>query len=87
MDKPIKHIFVFTPSVGVKHFEVDEKHVFAYFQCRSSTYMWHVRGLDLGSMINLSISVLTKLNTKQVAYVEGLYPKSTYMALVGIYHH
>ena len=27
MDKPIKHIFVFTPSVGVKHFEVDEKHV------------------------------------------------------------
>jgi hypothetical protein len=29
--KPIKYIFVFTPSVGVKHFEVDKKHVFAYF--------------------------------------------------------
>ena len=24
MDKPIKHIFVFIPSVGVKHFEADE---------------------------------------------------------------
>ena len=22
-DKPIKHVFVFTPSVGVKHFLVD----------------------------------------------------------------
>ena len=30
---------------------------------------------------------LTKLNTKQATYVEGLYPTSTYMALVGIYHH
>ena len=86
MDKPIKHIFLFTPSVGGKHFEVDEKHVFAYFQCRSSKYMWRVRDLDLGSMIN-SQQDLTKLNTKQAAYVKGLYPKSTCMALVGIYHH
>jgi hypothetical protein len=31
VDKPIKHIFMFTPSVGIKHFEVDGKHVFAYF--------------------------------------------------------
>ena len=57
VDKSIKHIFVFTPSVGVKHFELLEKHVFAYFQCRSSTYMWCVRDLDLGSMINLSIRI------------------------------
>ena len=55
---PNKHVFVFTPSVGVKHFEVDEKHIFAYFQCRSITYMWRVRDLDLGNMINL----LTRVN-------------------------
>ena len=29
--KPIKHVFVFTPSVGVKHFwvDLDGRHVFA----------------------------------------------------------
>ena len=28
-EKPIKHVFVFTPSVGVKHFwmDLDERHV------------------------------------------------------------
>jgi hypothetical protein len=30
---------------------------FAYFQCRSSIYMWHVRDLNIGSMINLSTRV------------------------------
>ena len=46
-----------SPSVGAEHFEVDEKHVFEYFQYRSSTYMWSVRDFDLGSMINLSTKV------------------------------
>ena len=45
------------PSVGAEHFEVDEKHVFAYFQYRSITYMWRIRDLDLGNMINLSTRV------------------------------
>ena len=54
----IKHnIFLSSPSVGACHFEVDEKHVFAYFQCRSNTYMWCVRDLDLGNIINLSTRV------------------------------
>jgi hypothetical protein len=40
VDKSIKHIFVFNPSVGVKQFEMDgRKHVFAYSQCRSSMRM------------------------------------------------
>jgi hypothetical protein len=51
---PSKHIFVFIPNVGVKHFEVDEKHVIAYFQCKSSTYMWRVHDLDFWGIINLS---------------------------------
>ena len=60
--------------MGVEHFEVDEKLVFAYFQYRSSTYMWRARDLDLRNMINLSTRVnkhSTKLNTEQAAYVEG----------------
>jgi hypothetical protein len=30
-EKPIKHVFVFTPSVGVKYFlvDLDGRHVFA----------------------------------------------------------
>jgi hypothetical protein len=30
--KPNKHVFVFTPSVGIKHFlvDLDERHVFVY---------------------------------------------------------
>ena len=29
--KPIKHVFVFTPSVGIKHFwvDLDGRHIFA----------------------------------------------------------
>jgi hypothetical protein len=55
-EKPIKHVFVFTPSVGVEKFWVDlnRKHVFVYSQCRSSRYMWCVRDLDFKSMANLS---------------------------------
>ena len=39
--KPIKHVFVFTPSVGVEHFWVDlnGKHVFAPTYFRSSVYL------------------------------------------------
>ena len=51
------NIFLSSPSVGAEHLEVDEEHVFAYFQYRSSTYMWRVRDLDLGNMINLSTRV------------------------------
>ena len=54
---PIKHIFVSIPSVGVEHFWVDGKHVFAYSQCRNSRYMWSVCDLDLGSMISFSTRV------------------------------
>jgi len=43
--------------VGAEHFGVDENHIFAYFQCRSSTYIWRVRDLDLRNMINLSTKV------------------------------
>ena len=51
------NIFLSSPNVGVEYFEVDEKHVFVYFQYRSSTYMLHVCDLDLGNMINLSTRV------------------------------
>ena len=51
------NIFLSSPSVGAEHFEVDEKHVFVYFRYRSITYMWRVRDLDLGNMINLSTRV------------------------------
>ena len=40
--KPIKHVFVFTPSVGGKHFSVDLNVMAcfcAYPQCRSSAYV------------------------------------------------
>ena len=42
MDNPIKHVFVFTPSVGVKYFWVDLDRMAcfcAYPQCRSSAYV------------------------------------------------
>jgi hypothetical protein len=48
------------------------------------TWFWsweHDKSLNKGQQD------LTKLNTKQAMYVEGLYPKSMHMALVGIYHH
>ena len=54
---PIKHIFVYILSVGVEHFWVDEKHVFAYSQRRSSRYIWSIRDLDLESMISFSTRV------------------------------
>jgi hypothetical protein len=89
--EPISHVLSI-PIVVVEHFWVNlnEKHVFAYFQCRSSTYMSCVRDLDLESMINLSNKGqqdLTKLNTKKAAYVESLYHERTYMTLVEICHH
>ena len=68
--EPNKHIFV-SPSVGIEHIWVDPngKHVFAYSQYRSRTYMPHVRDLDLGSMINFSTRVTrfdqTQHNNKQ----------------------
>ena len=55
-EKPIKHVFVFTPSVGVEHFlvDLDGRHVLCTPQCRSSRYMWYVRDLDFKSITNLS---------------------------------
>jgi hypothetical protein len=41
VDKPIKHIFVFTPSVGVKHFELDE----TMFLRTSSVEAAHICGV------------------------------------------
>ena len=54
---PNNHIFVYIPNIWVEHFWVDGKHVFAYSQCRSSTYMCSVRDLDLESMISFSTRV------------------------------
>ena len=57
-EKPIKHIFVFTPSVGVKHFWVDlnGKHVFVPTPSVGVMHIcgWCVRDLDFKSMTNLS---------------------------------
>ena len=55
---PMKLIFVSIPSLGVEHFWVEGKHVFAYSQCKSSGYMWSVCDLDLGSMISFSTRVI-----------------------------
>ena len=38
-DETKQTYFLSSPSVGVEHFDVDENHVFAYFQCRSSTHI------------------------------------------------
>ena len=42
--KPIKHVFVFTPSVGVKHFwvDLDGRHVFAPTPSVGVVHMWVV---------------------------------------------
>ena len=64
-----------------------ERHVFAYFQCRSIAYIWwSVCHLDLKSIIKFS----TKVNKvwqssiqKQVAYVEGFQHIAWDLALVG----
>ena len=64
-----------------------ERHVFAYFQCRSIAYIWwSVHDLDLKSMIEFSTQVnkvwqISK--QKQVAYVEGFQHIAWYLALVG----
>ena len=43
--KPIKHVFVFTPSVGVEYFWVDlnGKHVFAPTPSVGVVHIWVVR--------------------------------------------
>ena len=46
------------------YFVANEWHVFAYFQCRSSTYMWCVCDLNLGIMISLSTRA-TRLDKTQ----------------------
>ena len=42
--KPIKHVFVFTPSVGVKHFSVDQdgRHVSAPTPSVGVVHIWVV---------------------------------------------
>ena len=42
--KPIKHVFVFTPSVGVEYFwvDLDEKHVFAPTSSIGIVHIWVV---------------------------------------------
>ena len=55
--KPIKHVFVFTPSVRVKYFwvDLDERHVFVPTPSIGVVHMWVVcSDLDFKSMINLS---------------------------------
>ena len=44
MKKPIKHVFLFTPSVGVKHFwvDLDGRHVFAPTPSVGVVHMWVV---------------------------------------------
>ena len=57
--KPIKHVFVFTPSVGVKYFWVDLNGMACfcvYPQCSSSVYLGGVHDLDFKSMTNLSVN-------------------------------
>ena len=43
-EKPIKHVFVFTPSVGVEYFwvDLDEKHVFAPTPNVGVVHIWVV---------------------------------------------
>ena len=74
------------PNVGVEHFWVDDKHVVAQSQCRSSRYMWSVHDLDLDleSMISFSTRVIrfdqTQYNDKQ--YMQKVF-LNLYLALVG----
>ena len=78
-EKPIKHVFVFTPSVGVKHFWVDLNRMAcfcAYPQCRSSAYLGGVYVILILRAWQTSKKVqqsLTKLNAKASSiYVEVL---------------
>ena len=43
-EKPIKHVFVFTASVGVKHFweDLDGRHVFVPTPSVGVVHMWVV---------------------------------------------
>ena len=55
--KPTKHVFVFTPSIGVEHFwvDLDGRHVFAPTPSVGVVHMWVcVRDLGFKSMTNLS---------------------------------
>ena len=55
-EKPNKHVFVFTPSVGVEHFwvDLDVRHVFAPTPSVGvCIYGWSVRDLEFKSMTNL----------------------------------
>ena len=54
---------------------------YIYVACMWSWSWEHDKSLNKGQQD------LTKLNTKQVAFVEGLNHERAYMALVGIYHH
>jgi hypothetical protein len=63
-----------------------ERHVFAYFPCRSIAYIWwSISDLDLKSMIEFSTQVnkvWQNSKQRQVAYVEGFQYISRYLALV-----
>ena len=72
---PIKHVFVSTPTVGVKHFWVDLNEMAwfcAYPQCRSSTYVggvYVILILRAWQTSHKGQQSLTKLNAKQSAYM------------------
>ena len=72
--KSNKHIFVFTPSVGVEHFWVDLNGMAcfcAYPQCWSSAYVggvYVILILRAWQTFHKGQQSLTKLNAKQVAY-------------------
>ena len=66
--EPNKHIFVFTPSVGVEHFWVDlnRRHISALILVQEQCiFGWNVRDLDFKSMTSFSQGQqsLIKLNT------------------------
>ena len=58
---------------------MDEKHVVAYSQCRSSRYMWSVRDLNLESMTSFSTRV-TRFDQTQYKYKQ-------YMQKVSLVYH
>jgi hypothetical protein len=77
MGRPIKHIFVFTPSVGVERFWVDLNRMTcfcAYPLCRSSAHMggvYVILILRAWQTSHKGQQSLTKLNTKAInIYVE-----------------
>ena len=55
--KPNKHVFVFTPNVGVEHFlvDLDGMHVFAPTPSVGVVHLWWcAHDLDFKSITNLS---------------------------------